>query len=116
MSDLVGNPEDRVSRDAAHIISCGTDGYKCVNNQIIRFSAKDLGVRKRARFGNAYIGKQTTTQKQTLIGIQQKRQVRFNRGFTVKQTSLIIQELIFLYCELSHLTNDVRGKIAMYIY
>ena len=57
MSDLVGNPEDRVSRDAAHIISWGTDGnkFKCQNNQIIRFSVKDLGVRKRARFGDAYI-------------------------------------------------------------
>ena len=116
MSDLVGNPEDRVSRDAAHIISWGTDGNKCQNNQIIRFSVKHLVVRKRARFGNAYIGK-TITQKQTLIGIQQKRQVRFNRGFTVKQTSLIIQELFFLCCELSHLTNDVgRGKIAVYMY
>ena len=57
MSDLVGNPEDRVSRDTAHIISWETDGNTCQNNQIIRFSVKDLGVRKRARFGDAYIAK-----------------------------------------------------------
>ena len=55
MSDLVGNPEDRVFRDKALIISKGTDGNKRQNNQIIRFSVKDLGVRKRARFGDAYI-------------------------------------------------------------
>ena len=53
--DLIGNPEDRVSRDAAHIISWRTDGNKCQNNQIIRVSVKDLRVRKRARFGDAYI-------------------------------------------------------------
>ena len=53
--DLIGNPEDRVSRDAAHIISWRTDDNNCQNNQIIRFSVRDLGVRKRARFGDAFI-------------------------------------------------------------
>ena len=63
MSDLVGNPEDRVSRDAAHIIPLEMDSNKCQSNQIIRFSVKDLGVRKSARFGDAYIAQKKTTTK-----------------------------------------------------
>ena len=59
VSDLVGNPEDRVSRDASHMISWRTDGNKCQNNQIIRVSVKDLGVRKRACFGDSYIALKT---------------------------------------------------------
>ena len=53
--DLVGNPRDRVSHDAAHIISWRTDGNKCQNNKIIRLSVKDLEVLKHASFGDAYI-------------------------------------------------------------
>ena len=34
MSDLVGNPKDRLSRDAAHIIVTGTSVYsECISMQ-----------------------------------------------------------------------------------